>query len=316
MLRSTVGSRAKAAVLAGLKYELVKDPKSLEPAIYSMLRETERRQGLIDLPLYNRREFAMTAKTKENALAGAILGYTNYNEAHIAMLAVNPECSVRGTGTTLLKACETAARTKYDCNRMALETFCWQARPFYEKYGFEVFGVQRNQPKGHEKYFMEKVWPAAENTEVPTCYKNTAPALVLDDWDPDAALRQLSVWLVEDVLKRAITTVPIYDMTPYGLQVTDADGEMVACCMYETWWNELHVDKLVVTPDRQRQGIGSAVLKWIEGIAREKNLHQLVADAMSWQAYPFYQKRGFHVFATQKDVPKGHSHLRLIRELK
>ncbi|KPA84782.1 acetyltransferase [Leptomonas pyrrhocoris] len=303
-----------AATLAGLKYELVTEAKSLEPTISSMLRETEKRQGLLDLPPYNKREFGMRAKTKDGKLAGAVYGHTKYNEAHVALLGANPECRVHGAGSMLLKEFEILARTKYDCNRLALETFSWQARPFYEKVGFEVFGVQKNQPKGHDKYFMEKVWPAEKNSEPVTCYTNATSELVVEDWAADAAMNQVLVWLNEDALRRNIG-VPSYDMVPYGLQVKDADGALVACCLYETWWNELHLDKLVVVPEKQRKGIGSAVLKRLEEVAREKKLQQMIADAMSWQAHSFYEKHGFKVFATQKDLPKGHSQLRLLRVL-
>lgn len=304
-----------AALLAGLKYELVKEPTSLEPAVTSMLRETEKRHGIVSLPPYNKREFALTAKTKEGKLAGGILGYTNYNEGHVAMLAVNPECRVHGAGTTLLKNFETTVRTRYNCNRLALETFSWQARPFYERYGFKLFGVQKNQPIGHEKYFLERVWPAKQNKEEPTCYLCATSELIIGEWDVDEATKLLSFWLDDDARRRKIKGVPQYDMTPFGLRVTDADGALVACCLYDTWWDELHVDKLVVAPDKQGKGIGSALLKKIEEIAREKKLQHLVADAMSWQAYPFYEKHGFKVFATQTDVPEGHSRLRLLRTL-
>jgi N-acetylglutamate synthase-like GNAT family acetyltransferase len=310
------GSGTNVAAIAELNYELVKEPKSLESTVSTMLRETEKRQGLVDLPPINKREFAMAAKTKEGKLAGGIFGYTNYNEAHIAMLAINPECAIPGMGTALLKSFEMAARSRYNCNRLALETFSWQARPFYEKFGFQLFGVQKNQPIGHEKYFMERVWPAEQNKEAPSCYMNAAEGLTIDDWRVDAASTQLAAWLDADAQNRKIEGVPLYDMTPFGLRVTDTDGTLVACCLYETWWNELHLDKLVVVPDKQHKGVGSAVLKRIEEIAREKKLQHLVADTMSWQAHPFYEKHGFKVFATQKDVPKGHSHLRLLRVLK
>lgn len=316
MLRRVLfGSSAGAAAVAGLRFELVKEPKSLEPLVASVLRETEKRQGLTNIPPYNKRDFAYAAKTKDGQLAGGILGYTNYNELHIAMLAINPDCAVRGAGTTLLKGVEEAARSTYACNRMALETFDWQARPFYEKYGFEVFGIHKGQPKGHEKFFMEKIWSPEENKVAPTCYTRASADLEMEEWNFEVATKQLGEWLDGDTQRRNIPGVPPYDMTPFGLQVTDADGAVVAYCLYETWWDELHVDKIAVVPDRQRQGIGSAVLKKVEEIAREKKLPHLVADAMSWQAHPFYEKHGFEVFATQKNVPPGHSHLRLLRVL-
>jgi hypothetical protein len=37
-----------------------------------------------------------------------------------------------------------------------LDTFSFQARPFYEKLGYHVFGMLENHPAGHQHYFMTK----------------------------------------------------------------------------------------------------------------------------------------------------------------
>jgi hypothetical protein len=37
-----------------------------------------------------------------------------------------------------------------------LETYSFQARPFYERHGYTVFGVLDNHPIGHQRYFMQK----------------------------------------------------------------------------------------------------------------------------------------------------------------
>ena len=37
-----------------------------------------------------------------------------------------------------------------------LETHSFQARPFYEKYGYQVFATLDDWPPGHAKYFMRK----------------------------------------------------------------------------------------------------------------------------------------------------------------
>jgi hypothetical protein len=42
------------------------------------------------------------------------------------------------------------------CTDAFLDTFSFQARPFYEKLGYRVFGVLENHPAGHQHYFMTK----------------------------------------------------------------------------------------------------------------------------------------------------------------
>ena len=38
-----------------------------------------------------------------------------------------------------------------------LDTFDFQAKDFYLKHGYEVFGVLDDCPKGHKRYYMKKV---------------------------------------------------------------------------------------------------------------------------------------------------------------
>jgi hypothetical protein len=42
-----------------------------------------------------------------------------------------------------------------------LETHSFQARPFYEKCGYKVFGTLEDYPPGHAKFFLRKRLAAA-----------------------------------------------------------------------------------------------------------------------------------------------------------
>ena len=55
----------------------------------------------------------------------------------------------------LLRAAEDYA-VERGCFASTLETHSYQARPFYEKCGYQVFGTLEDHPPGHAKYFMRK----------------------------------------------------------------------------------------------------------------------------------------------------------------
>jgi GNAT superfamily N-acetyltransferase len=61
----------------------------------------------------------------------------------------------QGYGKRLLQAAEKEARTQ-GCRGVFLSTFSFQARPFYERLGYEVFGELPDNPAGHSLYFMKK----------------------------------------------------------------------------------------------------------------------------------------------------------------
>ena len=53
-----------------------------------------------------------------------------------------------------MAAAEVEARRR-SCTTVWLDTFEFQARPFYEKLGFEVFGTL-DYPAGFKRFFMQK----------------------------------------------------------------------------------------------------------------------------------------------------------------
>lgn len=59
-----------------------------------------------------------------------------------------------GHGTRLIAAAEEEGRRR-GCRAVWLDTFEFQARPFYEKLGYSLFGTL-DYPEGFKRYFMQK----------------------------------------------------------------------------------------------------------------------------------------------------------------
>lgn len=53
----------------------------------------------------------------------------------------------------------------------------------------------------------------------------------------------------------------------------------------------------------------------IEAYARERRCHMVSLDTHSFQARPFYEKRGYELVATLDDYPKGHQKFTLKKML-
>lgn len=60
-----------------------------------------------------------------------------------------------GYGVKLMQMAEDEARA-YGCHNVLLETFSFQARPFYERLGYQVIAQLSDYPPGHTQYFMRK----------------------------------------------------------------------------------------------------------------------------------------------------------------
>jgi GNAT superfamily N-acetyltransferase len=65
--------------------------------------------------------------------------------------------ALRGQGQAgrLMAAAEAYAIEK-GCVGAVLDTFSFQARPFYERLGYRVFGQLADYPPGHTRFYMEK----------------------------------------------------------------------------------------------------------------------------------------------------------------
>ena len=86
---------------------------------------------------------------------GGLLGAIWGGWLHISYLWVDEAVRGQRWATKLMDQAEAYARER-GCHAVELDTHSFQARPFYERRGYEVFGVLDDYPKGHKKYFLKK----------------------------------------------------------------------------------------------------------------------------------------------------------------
>lgn len=88
-------------------------------------------------------------------LAGIIASMYCWNCVYVDVLWVTEDRRGKGLGSRLLGETERFAREN-GCHLIHLDTFDFQAKQFYEKHGYEVFGVLNDCPPGHKRYYMKK----------------------------------------------------------------------------------------------------------------------------------------------------------------
>jgi GNAT superfamily N-acetyltransferase len=91
----------------------------------------------------------------DQGVAGGLLGHTRWKWLYVAKLWVDERARGRGIGTQLLQAAENIGRER-GCTDVYLDTFEYQARPFYEKLGYELFGTLDGYPPGYRQFFLRK----------------------------------------------------------------------------------------------------------------------------------------------------------------
>jgi ribosomal protein S18 acetylase RimI-like enzyme len=94
-------------------------------------------------------------KSTRGETMGGLLGGIWGGWLHITFLWVDDQLRGQDWGTRLMDQAEAYARERR-CHSVTLDTHSFQARPFYEARGYEVFGTLDDYPEGHKKFFLRK----------------------------------------------------------------------------------------------------------------------------------------------------------------
>ena len=95
------------------------------------------------------------AEVWDLAKVGGLAGWTTYDWFFVVGLVVPQALRGQGLGRELMQRAEAFAREQGMIG-LWLDTFDFQARGFYEKLGFTVFGTIEDHPVGGRRYFLNK----------------------------------------------------------------------------------------------------------------------------------------------------------------
>jgi GNAT superfamily N-acetyltransferase len=97
----------------------------------------------------------LTIEDDAGELMAGLYGHVSYTWLFVEVVWVAEQLRRQGCGTRLLKRAEEHAR-EHGCYGVWLDTFSFQARGFYEKQGYTLFGELPNYPGEHSRFFMSK----------------------------------------------------------------------------------------------------------------------------------------------------------------
>ena len=88
-------------------------------------------------------------------ILGGLWGETNFAHLHIDLLFVPETLRGSGLGRQMLLQAEQEAKAR-GCLGVWLDTYSFQARGFYERLGYAVFGTLDDYPPGQSRIFLKK----------------------------------------------------------------------------------------------------------------------------------------------------------------
>ena len=89
------------------------------------------------------------------AVAGGLIGGTYWSWLYVEILWLDDALRRQGWGRRLLARAEAIAAER-GCIAVHLDTTSFQARGFYERQGYTVWGVLDDLPPGHQRIFLSK----------------------------------------------------------------------------------------------------------------------------------------------------------------
>lgn len=142
--------------------------KQMKDIIHTNLRKNNREKcewfknnSSTDINVLNTKDSNFLVFDNDKLIGGAI-GFVKYNWYFLDLLYIDEAYRGHGIGTSLIKSIEEFAK-KENLTGVRIETWDFQARGFYEKKGYTVYGEIKDCPPGTIEYFLKKEFNYAQD---------------------------------------------------------------------------------------------------------------------------------------------------------
>ena len=237
-------------------------------------------------------------------IGGCVLDIDETKAAEFDRLWVDARYRRQGMGSALICAAEQAAREK-GC-RMVVNAYTFEfqaARQLFERQGYQLIGIVKDWPRGHESYTLTKSLDGHVEDKVVEHFRFT----IRPGSEADGAS-------IADRLEAYNRTFAprSHEYLDLDRKVTDDAGSIIAGCVAGvSGWDTLHIDAFWVDEPYRGQGVGSCLLNKIEQEARGKGAYLATTAGMDGQT-AFFKKHGYTISVVFEDQPKWyvmHKHL-------
>lgn len=101
---------------------------------------------------------AVFARDDRGRVVGGLLGHTKWRWCYVSKFWLPDALRGQGLGSQLLRGAEAEAWRR-GCLGVYLDTFEYQALPFYQRHGYELFGTLEGYPPGYRQHHLRKPRP-------------------------------------------------------------------------------------------------------------------------------------------------------------
>ena len=241
-----------------------------------------------------------------NIIAGCVGFIFPWGCLYVDDLWVDERYRRQELGSHLLQTVEEIAINR-GCYLSYLGTGDFQAKPFYLKHGYTLYGTVRNHPVGHEDYELFK----RLDKEQPKRPCKPISYQISDGTEEDE--ERIGDKLYEYNLP---FLNPKHDYIKINRKLVDENGKVVAAIMAGVLETDVGcVWKIWVDEEYRNQGLGTRLINHFEKKAKEKGaIKTIVEEVYDWNV-GFFLKNGYKVAGKLPDLPKGHSYYVVDKDL-
>lgn len=139
------------AKMAAALVALESPPDGAFQAIYNRLHQA----SVEVLGPIHPRFLVVPLRDEAGAVVGGLWGSTMLTWMQLEMLFVPQAMRGQGYGSALVTTAEAEAKAR-GCQDVLVDTFSFQAAPFYEKHGYTRFAALDDLPPGHQRIYYRK----------------------------------------------------------------------------------------------------------------------------------------------------------------
>lgn len=234
----------------------------------------------------------------DGEVRGGLWGRFYYDWLFIELIFVPEDLRGKDIGSALLAMAEARAAA-WGAVGVWLDTFSFQARGFYEKHGYRVFGDITGYPGPHARFFLQKRLGDAP----PRLF--THPAIE-ERLDPPPALRGAIDGPLSAFNDQKLGGGE-WPERIHAFELSDEAGAIIGGLWGRSYYDWLYVDVLFVPESLRGQGLGTRLLGLAEDAIRGIGGVGIWLDTFSFQAPDFYPRHGFTPFGRLDAYPGAHS---------
>jgi GNAT superfamily N-acetyltransferase len=101
------------------------------------------------------RPLALLLRDAAGGTIGGLWGRSMYDWLYVELVAVPEPLRRKGVGSQLMRRAEAVAAER-GCVGVWVDTYGFQAREFYEKLDYDIFGTIDDHPRGSQRFFFSK----------------------------------------------------------------------------------------------------------------------------------------------------------------